>query len=94
MTTASRPTSVWPKVAAWIGLVLHLVVGVFPYLASGLMVPGWGLVVLWVVWAGLLVLAIRLLRMHSPWTLAVPAIAVAFWFLWLTIGESLFGWTA
>jgi hypothetical protein len=94
MTAEATPTSIWPKVAAWIGLVLHLVVGVFPYLTSGLVVPPWGLAVLGIVWVGLLVLAIRLVRQGSPWTLAVPAIAIAFWFLWLTVGERLWGWTA
>ena len=94
MTAEASPASPWPKVAAWIGLVLHLVVGVFPYLSSGLMVPLWGLIVLGVVWVVLLIVAIRLLRRGSPWTLAVPAIAIAFWFVWLTVGERLWDWTA
>ena len=49
MTTT---TSTWPagRVLALIGLILYVVTGVFPYLASGLVAPLWGIAVLYAGW--------------------------------------------
>ena len=82
------------KILGIIGLLAYLVVGFFPYLASGLMVPGPWLFVLWAVWLVGLVLAWRTLQRRPAMVLLFPPAAVAFWFLYLTAGEQLLGWTA
>ena len=94
MTT--QATTNWPvgRVLGLIGVVLFLVTGVFPYLASGLVAPLWGIGVLYAGWLLGLWLTIRLFRSGSAWALAMPVAAVAYWWLVVTLGESLFGWTA
>jgi hypothetical protein len=67
---------------------------VFPFAASGLVAPLWGIVVLYVGWLIGLWVTIRLFRSRSLWTLAMPVVALAFWWVVLTIGESAFDWTA
>jgi hypothetical protein len=86
------------KVAAVVAVVLHVVVGVFPYAASGLLAPLWGIVLLYGVWLALAVVLVRLLRpgprrrpMVAP---VVPFVALAAWFAVLSLGEALFDWTA
>ena len=85
------------KVAAIVGVVLHLAVGVFPYAASGLVVPLWGIAVLYGCWLGLAAVLVRLLRgegrrpMLAP---VVPLVALAVWFAVVNLGGVLFGWTA
>jgi len=94
MTT--QTTTNWPvaRVLGLIGVVLYVVTGLFPYLASGLVAPLWGIAVLYAGWLLGLWLTIRLLRSGSAWALAMPVAAVGFWWLVVTLGESLFGWTA
>lgn len=63
------------------------------YLASGLLAPAWaiGLLLLWwVLLAGWLVV---LVRRGSWWTPAPPLVAIGTWFVVLTAGEQLLGWT-
>lgn len=78
-------------VAAYIvGFGLHLVAGYF-YLASGLVVPGPYLFVLWGAWIGLLVFAI--LRRAKLWlVVATPFAAAAFWFAIVAGLGSLLDW--
>jgi hypothetical protein len=94
MTTET--TTNWPigRVLSLIGLVMYVATGVFPYAAAGLVAPFWGIVVLYAGWLLGLGLTIQLFRKASPWALAMQVAAVAFWWLVVTLGESLFGWTA
>jgi hypothetical protein len=89
MTALDRPRVL--TVAAYVvGFGLHFVAGYF-YLASGLVVPGPYLLVLWAVWIGLLVLAIR--RRANLWlVLATPVAAAAFWFAFVAGLGSLLDW--
>ncbi len=93
MTTSTAP---WParRILGLVGLVLYVATGVFPYAASGLVAPLWGIAVLYVGWLLGLWLTIRLYQRRSAWALAMPIAALAFWWVVLTIGESVFGWTA
>lgn len=93
MTTT---TSTWPagRVLALIGLILYVVTGVFPYLASGLVAPLWGIAVLYAGWLVGLWVTIQLFRRASAWALAMQVAAVAFWWIVVWLGESVFGWTA
>jgi hypothetical protein len=82
------------RLGEWVGLALHVLVGFFPYGASGLVAPLYGMVVLYLVWTALLVLAWRW-RPANPWAvLLVPLVAVALWFAFLSLGEAVFNWTA
>ncbi len=93
MTTSNET---WPtgRVLALIGLILYLATGVFPYLASGLVAPLWGIAVLYAGWLLGLWLTVSLFRRRSAWALAMPVAAIVFWWVVITIGESAFDWTA
>jgi hypothetical protein len=86
-----------PTTGTWLLAALsgaaHLVVGVF-YLSSGLVAPLWAVVVLGVWWVLLAVQLSRLALRGSWWTPAVPVVAFATWYVVLTAGERLLGWTA
>jgi hypothetical protein len=85
-----------PTTGTWVlaGLsgAAHLAVGVF-YLASGLVAPVWAVVVLGLWWVLLAVQLSRLALRGSWWTPAVPVVAFTTWYLVLTAGERLLGWT-
>ncbi len=93
MTTSNET---WPtgRVLALIGLILYLATGIFPYLASGLVAPLWGIAVLYAGWLLGLWLTVSLFRRRSAWALAMPVAAIVFWWVVITIGESAFDWTA
>lgn len=76
-----------------IGLVLYAATAIL-YLASGLIVPLPGLVVLWVIWLAGIALLIWVWRNWRLYTPLVAAAAAIFWWAYVTVGESLFGWTA
>jgi hypothetical protein len=81
------------SVAAWVGIAVHLVLG-FGYAFTGLLAPRWAVGLLWVIWILLLVTAVTLRRRRPWWTAAVPFVTAALWFLTITLGEKLLGWTA
>lgn len=87
MTKRRRPLSV---TACVVGFGLHLAAGYF-YLASGLVVPGPYLFVLWAVWIALLALAIRR-RANLWWVLATPVVAAAFWLAFVSGLGTLLDW--
>lgn len=86
-------TPVWARLLGWLGLAGHAVV-FFWYLASGLVAPLWAVIALLVVWAVLLVVAIRLLRTRPVLVLLVPVVAYIIWFAAISAGEAWLGWTA
>lgn len=79
-------------VAFAFAVLLHGLVGIF-YISSGLVAPGWAVLVLVAVWLGLAVLVWRW-RRRGPVVLAVPFAAAALWWLAVTLGDQLLGWTA
>ncbi len=76
-----------------VGMALYLVVGFF-YLTSGLVVPGFALVVLWAVWLGGLWWIVRLWRSRPQLIPLVAVGAALFWFAYVEGGAAVFGWTA
>ena len=86
----------WPtgRILALVGVVLYIATGVFPYLASGLVTPVWGFALLYFGWLVGLWWTVRLFRRKSAWGLAMPLASLGFWWLVITVGESVFGWTA
>jgi hypothetical protein len=91
---ASQPWtgSAGRTVALVVGIAAHLAVGVF-YLAVGLVVPGLAIPFFWAFWIFLAVLLVRC-RDNSAWVLATPVVAAVVLFVAVSIGESVFGWTA
>jgi hypothetical protein len=72
--------------------VLHLL-ALWPYLISGVAAPGWAVLSLLVLWALLGVVAVAVHRRWGALAALVPLAAVGLWFLALTLGEQLLGWT-
>ena len=89
--SGARP--VWKLVLGFVALAAHLVVGFF-YLTAGLVAPLYGLIVLWIAWLALLVLAIWMLRRRTLWILLVPVVAFGILVGGISLGEALLGWTA
>lgn len=88
-----RDTSVTANLLGVLGLVAYGATGIL-YLAGGLLVPGPWIVVLWATWLAGLYGLVRVFRDRRRWTPLVAIFAAIFWWLFVTIGESLFGWTA
>ena len=94
-TSDSRGTN-WPvaRILGLIGLILYIATGVFPYAASGLVAPLWGIAVLYFGWGIGLFSTIILYRRRSAWALVMPLVALAYWWGVVSIGEAVFDWTA
>lgn len=94
-TSTSEPgaPTTGATISGVIGIVLYLAVGVV-FLTSGLVVPMPWLVVLWGVWLAGWYPLIRVFQTRRAWTPVVPVAAVLFWWLFLSLGESLLDWTA
>jgi hypothetical protein len=86
-------TSTTANVLGVLGIVGYAATGLL-YLASGLVVPGPWIVVLWAIWIAGLYLVVRLFRDARQWTPVVAVAAAVFWWLFVTVGEILLGWTA
>jgi len=82
-----------PLVVAVLAAAAHLVVGYF-YLVGGLVIPGFVLIPLWVVWLVLAAVLVRLAIARSWWTAAVPLAAAALFVVVLVVGEQVLGWQA
>ena len=81
-----------PLAVAVLAGVLHLVVGFF-YLAGGLVIPGYVLLPLWVVWFLLAWWLVTLARRKSWWTPLPPVAAAVLFLVVITVGEQVLGWT-
>ena len=91
-TPVRNPSPLALAVAVLAGLA-HLVVGWF-YLAGGLVIPGYVLFPMWLLWLVLAVLLVRLAVRRSWWTPAIPVGAMALFLLVITVGERVLGWVA
>ena len=90
-TDTARSTG--PLLVAVLAGLAHLVVGYF-YLAGGLVIPGYALIPLWVLWLVLAAVLVRLAVRRSWWTPAFPVAAAAVLVLVIVLGEQVFGWQA
>lgn len=89
----SSPRRRPPRILPWIGILLHLGLGLFPYAPSGLTAPPYGVVVLGVLWLAILVAAVLLLPRHPWWVVATPVVSVAVWLGVMTFGVRELRWT-
>ncbi|SDX91742.1 hypothetical protein SAMN05444365_10164 [Micromonospora pattaloongensis] len=83
----------WARVVGWLGLAGHAFM-LFWYAVSGLVAPSWAIVLLMMVWAGLLAVAVRLLRSRPLLVPLVPIAAAVIWIGALTAGQIWLNWTA
>lgn len=88
---ARRP--VWPFLLGVVGIGAHVVVGYF-YLVAGLVTPVYGLIVFWIVWAALFVVALRMLRRHPLRILPIPLAAFGILLGGMSLGGAVLGWSA
>ncbi len=77
----------------WLAVALHCAVG-FLYLLSGLVAPGYGVLLLWALWGALLVVVLRLRTRRPVWAPAVPVAAAVLWQAVLLFGRAVLGWQA
>ena len=83
----------WRTVVPWVGLAAMVTVLPF-YLASGLVAPLWAVVALLGCWVLFVYLGVRWRRTRPYLVLALPVVAMAWWFLVLSVGDAWLGWTA
>jgi len=67
------------RVLAWLGLALHIAIGIFPFAPSGVVLAGAPFIAVWVLWVGGLALVIMLVRRRAPYTVVVPASCLVGW---------------
>ena len=82
------------KWAAWVGFLLHLVIGVFPYGASGLLAPLYGIAIVYVGWFVALFFILKLWNRKPYLVLLIPVIDIVWWIVLMYGGELVFGWQA
>jgi hypothetical protein len=80
------------RVASWLGLAGHICTLPF-FLASGLVAPLWAVIGLFIAWVVLIGVCLWAIRARSAWGLAVPFAAIGLWYVVLSAGEAIFGWT-
>ena len=90
-TDTARSTG--PLIVAVLSGVALLVVGYF-YLVGGLVIPGYVLIPLWILWLVLAAFLVRWAVRRSWWTPAIPLGAALFLVLVLVVGEQVLGWQA
>jgi hypothetical protein len=89
----TNPAPLWARIIGWLGLAGHALMLCW-YAVSGLVVPAWALLALFVVWMLLLVVAIRLLRSRPALVPVAPVAAALIWLGMVSAGDAWLGWTA
>lgn len=92
MPATDSRTAVLNSVLAGLGMAALLVVFVVLYLPAGLMVPLGGLIVLWILWAGLAAVGVWWFQRRPLWVLALPVVAVVLWYAIVSAGGAFLGW--
>jgi hypothetical protein len=75
-----------------LALAAMLVLAPF-FVSSGLMAPGWAVVVLVVIWLVLFVLGCLWIRRKPLWVVPLPFVAAAIWLGGMSAGGAWLGWT-
>jgi hypothetical protein len=86
--------------SSWLFVVVAVVAGTgqlgagYLYLVSGLVAPGWAVVLFLLWWLALTFIGVRLVLRRSYWLLLIPVVAVATWVGAMWVGGAVLGWTA
>jgi hypothetical protein len=80
-----------PLILAVLAGLAHLAVGYF-YLVGGLVIPGYVLLPLWLLWLFLAAWLLRMAVARSWWTPVIPVLAAAVLVLVLVVGGNVLGW--
>ncbi|HET9260001.1 MAG TPA: hypothetical protein VFP42_07725 [Acidimicrobiia bacterium] len=91
--TSTHRWSTGATILGIVGIVAYALTG-FLFVSSGLVVPAPWLFVLWAAWIVGIYLVIRLFVTRRALTLLAAVAAVAFWWVFITLGESILDWTA
>jgi hypothetical protein len=87
----------WQKYAVTagvsMGVVGYLMSGIL-YFTSGIVVPFGVVPLMWAIWMAGVWGVVQVARMRSLWVLASGPAAVLLWYLIVSLGGWLFGWTA
>ena len=76
------------------GLALAALLALAPFfVASGLMAPGWAVVVFVVNWAALFGLGCTWIRRKPLWVVPLPFVAGLIWWGGMSAGDAWLGWT-
>jgi len=86
-------TRVLGYLAAGLAMAAMAVIGVF-YVSAGLVAPLWAVILLVLIWLALVAIGVAWFRRRPFHLLLLPVIAVLVWFVVITLGERLLGWTA
>jgi VIT1/CCC1 family predicted Fe2+/Mn2+ transporter len=89
---ANDSRTVVKYVLAALALAAMLALAPF-FLASGLMAPGWAVVLFIAVWLVLFVLGCLWIRRRPLRVLPLPLVAAAIWYGGMSAGGGLLGWT-
>ena len=89
MPRSLTDVSPWPFVG-----MAGMAAAFFLYAASGLVAPGWAVVVLMAVWLALFVVACAWWTPHPRWVPGVAVFAIVLWFAIVSAGGAWLGWTA
>jgi hypothetical protein len=79
-------------VVAALALAAMLALAPF-FVASGLMAPGWAVVVFLVIWMILFGLGCAWIRRKPLWVVPLPFVAAAIWLAGMSAGGAWLGWT-
>lgn len=93
-TGSTAPSRGAVDVLLAVAAVLLQLVAAWLVLVSGLVAPGWALLVGWVLWAGVTVVLVRALRARARWAPLLPLGLLAVWVGLLSLGGAVLGWTA
>ena len=76
------------------GLALAAMLVLAPFfIASGLMAPGWAVIVFVVIWLVLFALGCLWIRRKPLWVIPLPFVAAAIWLGGMSAGGAWLGWT-
>ena len=93
MTAPNQPVAASPALR-WVAIGLHVLVGIFPFSATGLMAPAYGLVIVVAIWLVGGALVLRLGKTRPGVAVAIPFIELAAWFVLMWVGDAWLDWTA
>jgi len=89
----SRGAVLLDRALAGIGWTALIVIWFFPFSASGLIAPGWAVLVVQALWVAHALLAARISHRHPRLVPLVVLQSLLVWYASLTLGAAVLGWS-